>query len=59
MQQLGRKAGAGVGGPDGIPRRWTGLLLTTCSVSPLAIVTTDASRHVCCRRPGCQPAGLP
>ena len=29
-----------MGGPHGIPRRWASLPLTTCSVSPLAIIRT-------------------
>lgn len=45
--------------PHGIPRRWTGLLLTTCSVSPLAIVTTNPSRYACWWRPGRRLAGFP
>lgn len=45
--------------PHGIPRWWTGLLLTTCSVSPLAIVTTNPNRRACCWRPGRRLAGFP
>ena len=45
--------------PHGIPRQWTGLLLTTCSVSPLVIVTTNPSRCACWWRPGRRLAGFP
>ena len=45
--------------PHGITRRWTSLLLTTCSVSPLAIVTTNPSRCACWWRPGRRLAGFP
>lgn len=44
--------------PHGIQRWWTGLLVTTCSVSPLAIVTTNPNRRACCWRPGRRLAGV-